>query len=279
VDEGAAPGLWAIWNEFDRTTRRSNRVLLIDAELNASMSEHRRYFGLMRRQLTMTVGLPLLIVLDEHAVRAVLAHEVAHARLQHTSGAANLHEFIVAVRNLFDYFDPDRTITGRIAYTILHSLLTWILMEYRSLSRKNELDADLESAERVGAQDAARALVLFYAYGARMKDLVIAPLEKALVGAIRAPTPPLQRLINQLDAVRALERIEEADLMAEEETDSEHPPLRARLANLGWADIPKVEAAKGSAAEALLSTSTMKDLLERFDGDWQSRVNQIVGIY
>jgi hypothetical protein len=36
VDEQSAPGLWTMWNEFDRTSPRSSRRLLIDAELNAS---------------------------------------------------------------------------------------------------------------------------------------------------------------------------------------------------------------------------------------------------
>ena len=89
VDENAAPGLWAMWNEFDGMTRHARRTLAISGDLNASIGEHRRYFGLVHRHLTMRVGLPLLIVLDERAVRAMIAHEVTHARLQHTSSAVN----------------------------------------------------------------------------------------------------------------------------------------------------------------------------------------------
>jgi hypothetical protein len=36
VDEQSAPGLWAMWNDIDRTSPRSSRTLLIDAELNAA---------------------------------------------------------------------------------------------------------------------------------------------------------------------------------------------------------------------------------------------------
>jgi hypothetical protein len=123
VDDVAAPGLWTLWHEFDRTTPRANRTLLIDTEVNASMAERRRHFGLLRRQITMTFGLPLLMVLDARAVRTIVAHEVAHARLQHTSGATNLQEFMVAAENLFDYADPERSISGRLALLLLQSLL------------------------------------------------------------------------------------------------------------------------------------------------------------
>ena len=60
----------------------------------------------------MTVGLPLLIMLDERAIRAIIAHEIAHTRLRHTSGGTNLYDFVAASENVLYYADPDRTITG-----------------------------------------------------------------------------------------------------------------------------------------------------------------------
>ena len=112
VDEAAAPGLWAIWKELDRAFTRSGRTLQIDANFNASIREERRYAGLFKQHITMTVGLSLLIILDERAIRSIIAHEVAHARLQHASGGTNLLDFIAASENVLYYADPDRTITG-----------------------------------------------------------------------------------------------------------------------------------------------------------------------
>jgi hypothetical protein len=136
LDEETAPGLWLIWKELDRAFTRSGRTLLIDADFNASIREERRYAGLFKRHVIMTVGLPLLIILDERAIRAVIAHEVAHARLQHASGGANLADFIAASANVLYYADPDRTITGRLAHALLHSLLEWLDEEHRALSRE-----------------------------------------------------------------------------------------------------------------------------------------------
>jgi hypothetical protein len=123
VEEAAAPGLWAIWKDVDRKFAGVRRTLVIDSNVNASTGEHRQFMGLFGRRFTMTIGLPLLIVLDERAVRAVVAHEVAHAELQHTSGGANLYEFILAALNIFEYADPQTTITGRISATLLNALL------------------------------------------------------------------------------------------------------------------------------------------------------------
>jgi len=142
VDEEAAPGLWLIWKELDGAFTRSGRTLLIDTNFNASIMKRADTPGYSGKHVTMAVGLPLLIILDERAIRAVIAHEVAHARLRHASGGTNLRDFIAASENVLHYADPDRTITGRIAHALLHSLLEWLEKEYRALSRENELGAD-----------------------------------------------------------------------------------------------------------------------------------------
>jgi hypothetical protein len=276
VDENAAPGLWAMWNEFDGATPRARRTLAIGVDLNASIAEHRRYLGLVQRHLTMTIGLPLLIVLDERTARAVVAHEVAHARLQHTSGGVNLREFIAAVENLFDHVDPANTISGRIAYLLLNPFLNWVTAEYRMMSRQNELVADRDAAERVGPDDMARALLLLHFADAGIKELIAAPLEKELLGALRTPAPPLQRLIEQLDAVWAHRPADGAVPEDEQDPQSGHPPLRARLANLGFATIPQMELIKTSAADTVLSRAAMTELLKTFNERWRRHAKALV---
>jgi Zn-dependent protease with chaperone function len=214
-------------------------------------------------------------------VRAIIAHEVAHAKLQHTSGAANLSEFIAAAQNIFDHADPETTITGRVADVLLHALLEWLHKEYLILSRQNELSADRQAAERVGSDEMARALVLTEGIGARMKEIVFTPLEQELLGAIRAPAPPLRRILSQLEMIRAPDQIKaaaRAGMVAEEDANATHPPLRARLANLGFAEIPNIDMAQTSAADSLLSHQAIKDLVARFDGEWSRRATELVGI-
>jgi Zn-dependent protease with chaperone function len=281
IDEKTAPGLWMMWKELDPTFVRSGRGLLIDSRFNASIGEERRYGGLFRRHVTMTVGLPLLIVLDERAIRAVVAHEVAHARLQHTSGSSNLFDFISASENVFYYVDPGRTITGRLAYVLLHSLLKWLGKEYRARSRENELFADAGAAAQVGQDEMARALVLVEGGGARLVDLVYDPLEKEVVGAIRPPKPPFQRILDQLEDIRMPELLAAAAVAGpkrEPDPDPTHPPLVKRLANLGYGDIPTIDPVRTSAIGQLLSKDAVRDLPARFDEEWRKRVQQLVGV-
>ena len=277
ADEAAAPGLWAIWKELDRAFARSGRTLLIDTDFNASIREERRYAGLFKRHVVMTVGLPLLIILDQRAIRAVIAHEVAHARLQHASGGTNLSDFIAASENVLYYANPDRTITGRVAHALLHSLLEWLEGEHRALSRENELCADGDAARQVGRDEIARALVLVEAGSARLADLVFAPLEREMLGAIKAPTPPLQRIFDQLDDIRAPEPLAAAaavGLKREEDPKSTHPPLGKRLANLGFSDIPPIDRVQTSAIDQLLAPEAAREFTETLDGQWRKLVNE-----
>jgi hypothetical protein len=281
LDEATAPGLWAIWKEFDRAFAQPGRTLLVDANFNASIGEQRRYAGLFQQHLTMTIGLPLLIILDARAIRAVIAHEVAHARLQHTSGGANLHEFILASENVLYHADPSRTITGRVAYLLLHSLLKWLRKEYHTLSRENELAADAGAATQVGREEMARALVLIEACAARLVDLIYAPLDKEVIGAIKPPAPPFRRIFARLEDIRSPEQLAAAAAAGpkrEHDPDPTHPPLTKRLANLGYIDIPPIDQVTTSAVGLFLSPQAAKDLPAHFDDEWSKRVRRRVSV-
>jgi len=281
ADEATAPGLWAMWKELDHSFVRSRRTLLIDTEFNASIGEVRRYAGLFGQRVTMTVGLPMLMILDARAVRAVVAHEVAHARLRHTSGSINLADFIAASENVFLYANPEWTITGRIVRALLHSMLEWLEKEYRALSRENELHADLGAAEKVGRAETARALVLVEACRTRLTDLVFAPLEKEMLGAIHAPRPPFERIVKQLADIWAPEPMiaaTAAGLSREHDPDSTHPPFGKRLANLGYTDIPEIDGIEISSIDQLLSRDAAADLAARFDREWRKKAQDWVSI-
>jgi hypothetical protein len=281
ANEEIAPGLWAMWQELDRSFVRSRRTLLINTDFNASIGEVSRYAGMFGQHVTMTVGLPMLIVLDERAVRAIVAHEVAHAQLRHTSGSINLADFIAASENVLFYANPEWTITGRIVRALLHSMLEWLEKEYRALSRENELHADLGAAEQVGRAEMARALVLTEACGTRLADLVFSPLQKEMLGAINPPRPPFERVFKQLGDIRApqsLAAAAAAGLTREHDPDATHPPFAKRLANLGYADIPEIDEVQTSAIDQLLSRDAAKDIPARFDEEWRKKAQAWVTV-
>jgi Zn-dependent protease with chaperone function len=281
ADETCAPGLWAIWKELDRGFARPRRTLTINDKFNASIMEQSRYAGLFAQHVTMTVGLPLLILLDERAIRAIVAHEIAHMRLRHTSGGANLYDFVAASENVLYYADPERTLTGRVAHLLLHSLTEWVWAEYRALSRENELCADGDAGKQVGHDEMARALVLVEGCGARITELVMTPLEKELLGAIKPPVPPLQRMIGLLEDIRAPEQLAAAaaaTMKSEQDPEARHPPFGKRLANLGFADVPSIGKVESSAIDRLLSPKAAGELITRLDDEWRKRVRDFVGV-
>jgi Zn-dependent protease with chaperone function len=220
--------------------------------------------------------------MDERAVRAVVAHEVAHARLQHTTGGANLHEFMMAADNLFHHADPETTISGRIARFLLNSLINWTSAEYFALSRQNEFAADLEAARSVGREEVARARVLARATGGQLSELVFKPLEREIVGAIRAPTPPFRRILDRLDAIRSPDGIAAGltvPIPDEEDANATHPPFRAFLKSLGFPEIPAIDVPVTSAATSLLAPAELERLVTRFDGEWVRRADALVAIH
>lgn len=281
ADETAAPGLWAIWKELDRAFARSGRTLTIDDSFNASIMEQSRYAGLFRQHVTLNVGLPLLTLLDERAIRAVVAHEIAHMRLRHTSGVTNLYDFVAASENVLHYADPNRTVTGRVAHLLLRSLIDWLWEEHRALSRENELCADWDAGKQVGREEMARALVLIEGGAARLTELVMRPLEKEMLGAIKIPTPPLQRMMSLLDDIKAPEQLVAAavaGLSNEQDPESRHPPFGKRLANLGFTDIPTIGNVETSAIDRVLSPGTASELLTRFDDEWCKKMQGWVSV-
>jgi hypothetical protein len=160
-------------------------------------------------------------------------------------------------------------------------LLQWLGKEYRALSRENELCADADAATQVGRDEMARALVLAEACAARLADLVYLPLEKEVIGAIRVPAPPIQRILAQVEDIRAPERLTEtavAGSSRKQDPDPTHPPFAKRLANLGFTDVPPIDQVKTSAIDQLLSGEAVRDLPARFDDQWRKKVQQLVGV-
>jgi Zn-dependent protease with chaperone function len=185
---------------------------------------------------------------------------------------------MAATENVFFYADPEHTVTGYVVHILLHSLLERLEKEYRALSRENELAADLEAAEQVGREEMARALVMMEVCGARLTDLVFAPLQKEVLGAIKAPSPPFARISDQIAAIRAPGPMTAASLSREHDPDSTHPPIGQRLASLGYTDIPDVGEVQASAVDQLLSPDAAKELSLRFDDEWRKKVQEWVSV-
>jgi hypothetical protein len=92
---------------------------------------------------------------------------------------------------------------------------------------------------------------------------------------------PFQRIFNRLADIRAPEQLAAAavaSLKHEQDSESTHPPLDKRLANLGFTDIPPIDKAQNSAVDQVLSPEALRELPARFDDEWRKRVREWVNV-
>lgn len=281
LDRAEAPALWAIWDEYD-PAGSGDRSLRIDAQLNASISERKKWFGLFGHQTTMTLGLELLILADERLLRTVIAHEIGHARHQHTTGATNLAEFLQTFETLFAYADPETTILGRLADLGVGVWLERANGEQMRLSRQNELEADSVAAALCGRDAAADSEVFMATVTRAVQADIYAPLDKELVSAIRAPVPPHVR-VKENRRMLVSEATQERHLPeAWQETagpDASHPAFRERFENVAAGSAPRPVRVGASAAETLLPPELFTSLMQQATGTWTDRVEEAIGIY
>lgn len=281
LSRSEAPALWAIWDAYDPAAS-GERSLRVDEHLNASISERKKWFGLFGRQTTMTIGLELLILADERLLRTVIAHEVGHARHQHTTGGTNLAEFLQTFETLLDYADPDTTIVGRLADWGVGAWLNRASRELMRLSRQNEFEADLVAAELCGSDAAADAEVFMATLTKAVEAEVYLPLEQELVGAIRAPVPPSQRVKDRRPQLVSQETQALYLTEAWRETvveDASHPAFRDRFENISPGETPIPVAVGPSAAGALLPPNVFDALMQQAAKAWTSQVEGSIGIY
>ena len=102
-----------------------------------------------------------------------------------------------------------------------------------------------------------------------------------MLGAIKAPTPPLQRIFNQLEDIRSPEPLTAAavaGLSREPDPDSTHPSFGKRLAHLGFTDIPAIDRVQTSALDQVLSREAAKELPARLNDEWRKKAGEWLGV-
>jgi Zn-dependent protease with chaperone function len=139
----------AIWAEIDAVaqlavTRAPDELRLVEAA-NAAVVEEARSFRRSRR--TLLLGAPLVVALDQGALRVVLAHELGHYSRRHTVLARVTYRGQQLLGDLVLRLGP-RTLVGR----LLDLYGRLYLAVAAAVSRNQEHEADRLAAEISGAQ-------------------------------------------------------------------------------------------------------------------------------
>ena len=281
VTPSDAPKLWTIWNELSPAGRFESRLLRIDDRLNASIGERHRYFGLIGREVTMTVGLPLLAVLDIPTVRSVVAHEIGHAEHRHSVGLTNLLEFERSFETVFEFMPIGKTITGSFLYWRLGHAGAWLKNEQQRLSWQAEFEADAISAQKVGPATTARTLTIIAGAAGYFKSTISEPLDKALTGMVHVPPSPCQQFLARLTEARDPETIRKfaiSSMSEPVEHDSTHPPYSKRIEAVGFASVPEVDALGPKSIDELLGAQFQAKLLTVFEQRWSESVKRYLNL-
>ena len=222
----------------------------LDAELNASIAQRPRWGMLGGARNHLTIGLPLLMALDQPRLLAVLAHEYGHLRRDHGRFAAWIYRTRASWSRLYESLAGE---TGPVA-ALTQGFFAWYIPRFVArtfaLARQDEYEADRIAAQLLGGDVTAAALTELALKGDWLQQqfwpshwgqamehaLPVGPyaqMRKLL--ALPLPEPFAQRLAQA--ALRRLSDFEDT-----------HPVLRDRLDGLGvgpalpaWSPRPSIE--------------------------------------
>jgi Zn-dependent protease with chaperone function len=234
VSEQQQPELWARVRALaaQAGTREPDEIRIIPV-VDAAVSENPRLLGLIAGHRRMLVGVPLMLGLTEPQLDAVLAHELGH----YSNRDTRLAGITIRGRQSLITVVEHAGASGRGITAVLFALYASLYMRVsESVSRRQELAADLAAARIAGRDHAAdalrqvRALEVAYSYYAAHYagtgwDAGLLPLHEEIYGGFRSLLSSAKRQ-QELDEIRN-------NLPAGETTPYDsHPPIRERVAAL-----------------------------------------------
>ncbi|ESQ80047.1 M48 family metallopeptidase [Asticcacaulis sp. YBE204] len=275
VKKRDAPALYAMLKDIRRKTRgpRISKVLITE-DFNAAIMQMPRLgvFGWHRNYLLL--GLPFLMAMDEHEVRAVVAHEYGHLVGAHGKLSAWVYRVRQTWARLSYAFDG-----GGMGF-VLKRFFRWYGPWFNAysfvLARANEYEADRVSARVAGSHTAACALARTSVEGHRYEQHWQALMAHNRVAETPAAGPYTALALRFAEPFEIADRARILSGALRETTDihNTHPCLSDRLTALGEA-LPDLGPVERSGATAFLGEALIGRLTERLDTEWWGAVASI----
>lgn len=154
LDRSTAPQLWTTVDELAAAvgTRTPDELYLVP-DVNAAVEERSRLMGLVGGRRYMYIGMPLLQAFTVAQLRSVLAHELGHYSGRHTRLAGISYRGRLALGRTISHIG-----SANVAGWIFRGYGRLYVMVENSVSRRQELEADLASVRVAGREAAASAL-------------------------------------------------------------------------------------------------------------------------
>jgi Zn-dependent protease with chaperone function len=283
LDPEREPLLFDFVDRVCRCVRsRTPSSIEVNCDVNASASFGPGFGPLSERDLTLTIGLPLLAGLDMRQLAGVLAHEFGHfsqptaMRLSHTIRRINLwFSRVVYKRDAWDAWVEHNLEEAGAWMVIVLSLtkclvwmtrrILWLLMGVGHffscfLLRQMEYNADMHEASLAGAESFAatskRMAFLNVAFDAVLADLSEAWKERRLCNDLSA------LVVSRADAFpeQVAKQITQSWETAEGSLWSTHPADSTRVRRVGKQDIPGIFRLEEPASHLLKDYSALSRL-------------------
>lgn len=274
-----------IWAEVDSITKTANSPpvshLYIDNDFNASASIKHTKGLKQKRELEVTIGLPLMAALSQQECASVIAHEIGH----HHGGDAR--------RSLAIYHANERAgIISRLAWPEYHFAqvlllpVSIIFLAYKGvlillsqrLRHKCEFEADNFAAAVCGVEATGRTDIAMAVFTEDIIRVLWEPVETAFRTGSEIPKNLFANLPERFKAaLKPEEFAEKLNKAMKEETSffDSHPSTQDRLANIGASiALPKFESENTAARTWLkdqydfIAAKLQKHWLEDFNAEF-----------
>jgi Zn-dependent protease with chaperone function len=237
LDRAEAPALFELIEDV-RAVVGSPEVhtLLVNDDLNASVSQVPTLAGLFRTRNYLVLGVPYLALLSADELRAVVAHELAHLAGAHGRFGARVYRVRATWVKLLEGLEERESLwTAPVRW-----FFGWYVPYFEAYSlpaaRAHELEADAAAATVSGSQTAGSTLVVG-ALGVRwLEDEYWPTLDRRVLDE---PVPPASfSLIAQEISLARVGPSNPARwyrglLATDGDPTDPHPPIAERLASLG----------------------------------------------
>jgi Zn-dependent protease with chaperone function len=254
VTKEEAPKLFACLEELRAKCKsKPFQSVLITPDFNAGVVHRPRLGMLGWPRHYLLIGLPLLELLTEAEMTAVLAHEFAHLSRRHTRFGPWLYRLRLSWDFLFTEYLNRPQFEGEISSrALLRKYVNWFWPYFNAhafvFSRANEYEADSVAASITGPQSAAAALARIRVCSEVIDEKFWPELWRQAVKTPEPPSDPFEQLATFVRTHFETPRPEllDAALRTITTNNDTHPCLRERIASLQFKEF-------GSLAPALVS--------------------------
>ena len=152
-----APELFALVDELSTFCKTPVHHVYINDQVNASVSQRPLFGFLGVHRNYLNIGLPLMLLQRPERIKAVIAHELGHLSSNHNKRGAWVYKLNMRWANIIDNLE------GQLISIPLTFYYYWATSRFSaltlSLCRRQELEADLTSAQIAGVHNTVNALL------------------------------------------------------------------------------------------------------------------------